>query len=209
MAYIHLYKQETLTGQSEGLTATSIVLDENASTENGYYNGWTIKLFSGNLVGQEREIVSYDGATKTATVTSWTGFDQEYIAQYRITGILNNGDESGDKVSEETGDNPITIFNLNASLDEVSTGYPIALRCDENFQTSGDAVLEFEGETSEKWSLSKDNSTWTEWGEGLVYTEIIGDKNKLLYVRARATNDEAPQNDESVSIKLITEINPA
>lgn len=51
-----------------GGAATAIVLDASASATDDDYNGYVVYLASGTGAGQERMIIDYVGATKTATV---------------------------------------------------------------------------------------------------------------------------------------------
>ena len=49
-------------------TSTTITLPSGADATNGYYNGWWIKITSGSAINQVREIVSYVGSTRVATL---------------------------------------------------------------------------------------------------------------------------------------------
>jgi hypothetical protein len=53
-----------------GLTATQIKLTNTASPINDYYKGWWIKITSGFSSNQVRKIVSYNGGTKIANISS-------------------------------------------------------------------------------------------------------------------------------------------
>lgn len=59
-----------VTGVAQGGTITSITLNNLASSENDYYNGWWVKITSGTGMGQVRRIKSYNGTTKIATIYS-------------------------------------------------------------------------------------------------------------------------------------------
>lgn len=67
------YETNILPNQS-GMTSTQIKLSTLANSSNDYYNGWWIKVTSGFSVSQVRKIISYNGTTRVATVSSaWTG----------------------------------------------------------------------------------------------------------------------------------------
>jgi len=72
-----------------------IILDGSASTENDFYNNAVIFITTGTAVNQVRRIVSYAGATQTATVDrDWTGaFVPSFGDTYLIfaTNQLNAG----------------------------------------------------------------------------------------------------------------------
>ena len=58
------------TAQAGG--ATTITLDTGASAVNDTYNGMIIDIVSGTGSGQTKTISDYDGASRVATVTTWT-----------------------------------------------------------------------------------------------------------------------------------------
>ena len=204
--YIHLYKQQTIEGVAQSVTSTNITLESDSSAIDEFYTGWEVLITAGALVNQKRTITEYNGTTKVATVSAWSGFSETYLSQYRLIGILNSGDTTGEQISEETGLNPLTVFGLNASLDQVSEGIKVALRCDSGYETVGDAVISFIGTTLLKWAVSLDNTTWSEYGEGISITDKIKNTNKLFYIRAKSSNDEVPVNDTTVDIKVDTVI---
>lgn len=53
-------------------SSTTITLDGSASAVNGYYGNALIYITGGTGIGQARQILSYVGSTKVATVTTWT-----------------------------------------------------------------------------------------------------------------------------------------
>lgn len=60
--------------QATGGSASTIVLAEGESSQNNFYDGMNILITAGACVNQIRTIQSYDGATRTATVTQeWEG----------------------------------------------------------------------------------------------------------------------------------------
>lgn len=204
--FLGLYKQETSEGVAQGTTSTTIILQSDASSANDYYKNWKIKILSGDAIGEIHTIISYNGSTKTATISGFTTFSESQKIQYLIFGILNEGDGSGILISENTEIEPLTIFNLNASIAEVSEPYLIAIRTEIGYRTVGNTEITFSGANANKWQISTDGITYGEWGEGITIADVILSYNKLLYIKAKATADEGPSNDISVNINVSTEI---
>ena len=111
----------------------------------------------------------------------------------------------GTLVSEGTGLQPITV-TLNATNNEESTPIKLALRCDAGYQTSGNITLSLLGTTNAKWALAPDNAgsvgTFGAYGANLVIATVVGATNVLFWAKAKATSDEAPQNDTTVDIQV-------
>ena len=64
---------EVAASAQTGSTATSIRLATNASALDDAYAGMRVRIISGTGAGQGRDIASYDGATRVATLaTAWT-----------------------------------------------------------------------------------------------------------------------------------------
>ena len=62
----------THTGTAQAGSATTITLASTASATNDIYNGMTVYISSGTGDGQIKVITDYVGATKVATVSTWT-----------------------------------------------------------------------------------------------------------------------------------------
>lgn len=58
-------------GVAQAGTGTTITLPVDASSDDDYYNGYTIYISAGTGSGQKRVITDYDGTTKIATVENW------------------------------------------------------------------------------------------------------------------------------------------
>ncbi len=65
--------QHEISAYAQAATATTITLSPRESAVNDVYNGRTIHIISGPGAGQSRVILSYDGATKQATLTAAWG----------------------------------------------------------------------------------------------------------------------------------------
>ena len=119
------------------------------------------------------------------------------------------GGTDGTQVSEGTGLQPISV-TLNATNNEESTPIKLALRCDAGYQTSGNITLSLVGTTQAKWALTPNNAgsagTFGAYGANLVIATVVGATNVLFWAKAKATSDEAPQNDTSVDIQVTATI---
>ena len=119
------------------------------------------------------------------------------------------GGTDGTQVSEGTGLQPISV-TLNATNNEESTPIKLALRCDSGFQTNGNITVSVVGTTLAKWALAPDNAgaagTFGTYGADLVIATVVGATNVLFWAKAKATSDEAPQNDTSVDIQVTATI---
>jgi len=55
-----------------GSDSTHGVLSQSANPNDDFYNGFTLRITAGTGTGQSRTILDYVGATRTATVSTWT-----------------------------------------------------------------------------------------------------------------------------------------
>lgn len=123
-------------------------------------------------------------------------------------GTVTAGETDGIQVSEGSESNPLTIGPLNASNNEESVPVKAALRCDSGYSTSGNTTITPQGSTAAKWALSTDNngspSGFNGWGEALIFSSVINSTNTIFWVKAKASSDEAPSNDDSVNLNIQT-----
>lgn len=71
-------------GAAAGGTATTIVFDSSASAVDDYYKNMFVWIVGGKGYGQIREVASYAGSTKTATLTeAWTTIP-DTTSQYQV-----------------------------------------------------------------------------------------------------------------------------
>lgn len=103
-------------------------------------------------------------------------------------------------ISEGDLSNPLVVGPLNASDNEESEPIAIVIKTDEGYKTLGTTNITFEGSSAAKWSVCKTNSG--EYNSSLGITEEITNSGVTVYVKAKATSDEMPKNDTSVSIRL-------
>ena len=114
----------------------------------------------------------------------------QYINLYKDGQIISQGD----------GSNPLTVGPLNATENEVSAPIAVEVKCSAGFSTVGNTVLSFTGATATKWSICA-----TETGSyvsTLTLTAPVTAAGITIYVKAKATEDEAPSNDVAVDISL-------
>lgn len=111
---------------------------------------------------------------------------------------------NGHQISEGDGSNPLVIGPLNASENEVSAAKELQIKCEAGFKTFGETTVSFEGTTADKWTICETASG--SYASTLTISEEITEAGKTVYVKAKATDDEAPSNDTGVDIKLVTVI---
>lgn len=111
---------------------------------------------------------------------------------------------NGQQISENgSGTNPLVMGPLNASENEVSEPKALQIKCEPGFKTYGDTTVSFEGPTADKWTICEtEHGSYT--SSLTISEEITGGAGRTVYVKALATDDEAPANDDSVSVKLST-----
>ena len=122
-------------------------------------------------------------------------------------GTVTAGGTDGTLVSEEGAQtSPIEIGPLNATNNEVSTDQKLAIRCDTGFVTSGDTTITPTGTTAAKWALAPDDAgsagTYGSYGAVLTVSSAIDATNTIFWAKAKATSDESPVNDVSVSLRV-------
>lgn len=98
---------------------------------------------------------------------------------------------------------PVT-FVLRADLDEVGDGIRLYALAEAGYQVTGTTVTPT-GNTSAKWALAPDaaGSKPGEWGDYGVALSLgsVGPSSKVYFwARAKATSDEVPINDVSVTL---------
>lgn len=108
------------------------------------------------------------------------------------------------QISEGDGLNPLVIGPLNASENEVSAPVELTIKTDSGFKTFGTTTISFTGTTKAKWMISKTQSG--SYTNSLEIADEITSTGTTFYVKAKATDDEAPSNDTSVDIAISTVI---
>ena len=109
---------------------------------------------------------------------------------------------NGQLISEGDLSNPLVVGPLNASDNESSAPIAIELKCDSGYKTLGSTSISFEGTTASKWSICKTENG--DYASNLTITDLITESGLTVYVKVKATADEMPKNDASVSIKIAT-----
>ena len=108
--------------------------------------------------------------------------------------------KDGAQISEGTGLAPISIGPLNATNSEESAAVEIVIKADTGYTTVGNTTVSFEGTSAAKWSIS--NAAAGTYTSTLTITTPITNAGKSVWIKAKATPDEAPANDTSVDIKV-------
>lgn len=108
----------------------------------------------------------------------------------------------GTEVTEGTGTARITFGPLNATDNEVSAVLTLAIRAEAGYITGAVTTITPSGTHAAKLALSADNVTWGAYGAALTLAAGIGAANKLFYIKAKATDDETPQNDTALGLAV-------
>lgn len=81
------YLNKMAQGESDTVvaaTAVTVVLDANASPLDGTYEGWKVRIVAGLGAGQEREVSSYAGLSRTATVDAAWDVIPDNTSEYMV-----------------------------------------------------------------------------------------------------------------------------
>jgi hypothetical protein len=109
------------------------------------------------------------------------------------------------EVSEAPAADNAVEFKLKADLDQI--GEPIQLYAKaETGYLVDEAIITPTGDNAAKWALAPDvegeAGEWGEYGESLTLGDGVDDTTgKLFWVKAKATEDEVPHNDLTVTLR--------
>lgn len=117
-----------------------------------------------------------------------------YINLFKGAQVISDGDLS----------NPLVVGPLNASINEVSAPIELDIKTETGFKTFGNTVISFEGTTAAKWEICA--TSGGTYASTLTISSEIDTVGTKIYVKAKATSDEAPANDTSVKIRINTTI---
>jgi hypothetical protein len=116
------------TGISQGATTTTIVLSTNEISTDNFYKDYWIKIISGSGINQVRQIKSYNGSTKVATIYGTS----DQLNQVPIQGLdftvtpINSGYSTFDcGFTLLIWDESNKQWNLQCSVTDPSTNYTI------------------------------------------------------------------------------------
>jgi len=109
------------------------------------------------------------------------------------------------QVSEAPTTTNAVEFTLRADLDEVGSWVELYLKADDGYVLTDGATITPTGDTAAKWQLAPDDSgsqgTPEDYGDPLVLTDpVADDAESTFWIRAKATNDEVPVNDVTVTL---------
>lgn len=103
----------------------------------------------------------------------------------------------------------------------------VGIRCDTGYKTTGKTTLSFAywdgteykeaGGNVNKWSFALDNNYATEeaalsgasWSSTLNISDVIGETNKIIWVKVATTASDTPVTDDTVSICIKATIEAA
>ena len=149
-------------GTTISSTVNTIVLNGDASSDNGAYDPAMISIVAGVGMGQTRGIVEYDGDTKTAVVDRNWKFNPDGTSEYIITGWpgrqhVNEGLARG-------GDtNTIILNTLASSANNAYNGQLVFIRSGTGEDQIGH-VIAYDGTTkiatiSPNWVITPDTTS--------------------------------------------------
>lgn len=112
---------------SAPLLSNQIVLNGDASAEDGAYDPAMISIVAGTGIGQTRLILEYEGSTKTATLDRNWKIDPDDTSEYRIAS--HPGREHVNEGLAQDGDtNTITLNTLASDSNDAYCGQIIFIR---------------------------------------------------------------------------------
>jgi len=111
-------------------------------------------------------------------------------------------------VSENDSETSPIIIGVNATNSEISQGKKIGIRSESTYQTSAEVptIISLVGASSSNWALSLDNVVWQPYGSPISIATQITPVNTIFYCRGRANLIELPENDRSVNISILSQI---
>lgn len=131
-------QHDTVTGTAQAGSATTITLAAGASAVDNYYQGYTATITAGTSTGSTATISSYVGATKVATVASWSAGAPDNTSVYSLnTKALRPrfiGDLSGNLTNpylDDTGgalNNVVVIDNAQSQISGLQIAFASALQ---------------------------------------------------------------------------------
>jgi len=142
--------------------SNQIILNGDASAEDGAYDPAEVYIVSGTGEHQTRLILEYDGATKTATLDRNWKIDPDDTSEYRIAS--HPGREHVNEGLAQDGDtNTITLNALASDEDDVYCGQIIFLRSGIG-EDQASKVVTYDGTTKiatvdKNWYVVPDSTT--------------------------------------------------
>lgn len=155
------------TGTIAGISLATVVLSNSASAVDDTYNGMTFRATGGTASGIEREILDYDGATRTATVATWAGNlinnSLPAIPNSTTTYEIDNGGVVHSGTAQDGGTNQTITLGAGASATDdyyVQAGIYIETGTAAGFMTH---IADYVGSTkvatpSMTWNTSNPNT---------------------------------------------------
>lgn len=151
------------TAQGPGTGVNQIQLDTGALATDNIYNGATVNLTGGTGVGQTRKIISYAGATRTATVDA----DWQTVPDATTTFDLiasSSAINSHEGLAQGGASTSITLQSNAASDDDIYIGAIVAIISGTGSGES-EEITDYDGTTKvasispETWTVTPDSTS--------------------------------------------------
>ena len=150
------------TAQGPGTGPNQIQLDTGASAVDGSYDPSLISIISGTGLGQSRNILQYDGSTRTATVDRNWKVAPDATSEFTIIG--NAGREHvNEGLAQSGGASTITLNALASASDDVYNGQRVFIRSGTG-EDQAKLILDYNGTTKiatveSPWAANPDSTS--------------------------------------------------
>ena len=119
------------------------------------------------------------------------------------TGNPTEGGTDGTIISSGGTQTAPLVVTLDASTNEVKKT-KLAIRCESGYQTTGNTVIQDNGDTNDRWKFSlTENGTFA---DSITIGGGIDTGNSIFYAQTSSSSLESPMRDTSVSIQINTTI---
>ena len=108
----------------------------------------------------------------------------------------------GSDVSNGSNANPYTVNNLNGTKSDIGTAEVLNIYTEPGLKTSGLITVRCVGTNYDKWRLSWDGTTWSNWGVQIVTNDVITSTGKALHIQARAVPSDSKGRDDTVDLNI-------
>ena len=119
------------------------------------------------------------------------------------TGNPTEGGTDGTIISSGGTQTAPLVVTLDASTNEVKKT-KLAIRCESGYQTTGNTVIQDNGDTNDRWKFSlTENGTFA---DSITIGGGIDTGNSIFYAQTSSSSLESPMRDTTVSIQVNTTI---
>lgn len=119
------------------------------------------------------------------------------------TGNPTENGTDGTIISTDGTQTAPLVVTLDASKNEVKKT-KLAIRCESGYQTTGNTVIQDNGDTNDRWkfSLTKNGT----FADSITIGGGIDTGNSIFYAQTSSSSLESPMRDTTVSIQVNTTI---